>query len=66
MKMLKLTDSDGDPDVYLNPAHIVSFSRNKNGKETDILAVVANGWYSVKETPEEINRMIDDIFGVYL
>lgn len=61
--MLKLTDHDSGDDLYINPRLIVSFI--KNDKTTQIITT-AQGWYEVKETPEEINKMINELFDVYL
>lgn len=58
--MIKLTAPTGEP-VWLNPAHIVSVNHEK-GTSNSVIVLLgdADGWWTVKETPEEVVAMIEE------
>ncbi len=63
--LVKLDKVDGKT-IWINPLHIVDMEECKNttnGKHTIISANKGSGYvyYSVKETPEVINRSIQNI-----
>lgn len=57
MKIIKLTSAINDAEIYLNIKHLVAFW--EEDEETIFVTTCEDGIGHVKETPEEIMKLIE-------
>ena len=61
LNFIVLKSKTDDKKLYINPNHICAFYTTGEGHETIVQFANPDSYFQVKETPEEIKEMIDNI-----